>query len=229
MEFFRFPHTPHLAWLASGRPRDDKVLSPPEAANILAGHVVVEEKVDGANVGLSVGPDGEVRAQNRGTYLARESSHHQFKALFRWMNDRRDALADALFPDLILFGEWCWAVHSIRYTRLPDWLLAFDVYDRGEKRFWSATRRDELVRSLGVALVPRVAEGRFSVAELKSMLGESRISDGPAEGLYLRRDEGDFLSARAKLVRPEFVQAIGDHWSRRSLEKNQLAPGTGGR
>jgi hypothetical protein len=31
------------------------------------------------------------------------------------------------------------------------------------------------------------------------------------------------LLERAKLVRAEFVQAIGEHWSKRQLEANQLA------
>ena len=60
-DFFRFPHTPHLAWLGEGTPRDDKVLSSHEAAALLAGEVVVEEKLDGANVGLSLDPDGGLR------------------------------------------------------------------------------------------------------------------------------------------------------------------------
>ena len=64
--FFRFPHTPHLAWLGEGVPRDDKVLSPPEVAVLLGADVVVEEKLDGANLGISLSPEGEVRAQNRG-------------------------------------------------------------------------------------------------------------------------------------------------------------------
>jgi hypothetical protein len=46
------------------------------------------------------------------------------------------------------------------------------------------------------------------------------------EGLYLRRDQGGFLEARAKLVRPEFVQAIEEHWSSRTLERNGLASGS---
>ena len=35
-DFFRFPHTPHLAWLGEGSPRDDKVLSPNEVTGLLA-------------------------------------------------------------------------------------------------------------------------------------------------------------------------------------------------
>ena len=67
--FFRFPHTPHLAWLGAGTPRDDKVLAADEAAALLAGEVVVEEKLDGANLGISLAEDGALRLQNRGQYL----------------------------------------------------------------------------------------------------------------------------------------------------------------
>jgi len=34
--FFRFPHTPHVAWLGQGQPRGDKVLSTAEAQSLLA-------------------------------------------------------------------------------------------------------------------------------------------------------------------------------------------------
>ena len=225
MDFFRFPHTPHLAWLASGAPRDDKVLSSQEASAMLAQEVVIEEKVDGANIGLSVDEQGNLQAQNRGSYLAREASHPQFKPLFHWLEVRRDSLVDTLFPDLILFGEWCYAVHSVRYTKLPDWFLAFDVYDRTRAEFWSAARRDELVNRLGIDLVPRLAKGCFDVRGVQRLLGQSQLGDGPAEGLYVRRDDGDRLLARAKLVRPEFVQSIEEHWSRLAPRANLLAGG----
>lgn len=226
MDFFRFPHTPHLAWLAPGAPRGDKVLSPQEARDLLAQEVVVEEKVDGANIGLSVDDQGNLQAQNRGSYLTREASHPQFKPLFRWLEARRDSLVDALFPDLMLFGEWCYAVHSVRYTKLPDWLLAFDVYDRRRAEFWSTDRRNELVVHLGLDLVPRLARGRFGVGEVQRLLGQSQLGDEPAEGLYVRRDGGDWLRARAKLVRPEFVQSIEEHWSRLAPRANLLAGGS---
>ena len=69
-DFFRFPHTPHLAWLGAGEPRDDKVLTPVEAGALLSDVVSVEEKLDGANLGFSLGSDGQLRAQNRGQYLS---------------------------------------------------------------------------------------------------------------------------------------------------------------
>jgi hypothetical protein len=221
-DFFRFPHTPHLAWLGEGQPRDDKVLAPQDARALLAHEVVVEEKVDGANLGFSVDEHGVLRAQNRGTYLSLEGGHGQWKPLKRWVQPRVDALAEALFPDLMLFGEWCYALHSVPYTRLPDWFLTFDVYDRGAGEFWSVSRRDSLAAKLGLAVVPRLAAGRFDLPQLEALLGSSRLTGGPAEGLYVRRDAGERLIARAKLVRREFVQAIDEHWSKKALVPNVL-------
>ena len=128
-DFFRFPHTPHLAWLGEGSPRDDKMLAPNEVTGLLAGDVVVEEKLDGANVGFSLALDGHLRAQNRGQYLA-EPHAGQFARLPAWLSQHGDALRSALTPNLILFGEWCAARHSLDYVTLPDWFLLFDVYDR---------------------------------------------------------------------------------------------------
>lgn len=222
-DFFRFPHTPHLAWLGEEQPREDKLLAPAEAEAMLARVVAVEEKVDGANVGISIDEHGALRAQNRGSHLTRDASHPQFKPLFRWLDERRAALEDALFPDLMLFGEWCYAVHSIVYDRLPDWFLVFDVYDRAANHFWGTQRRDELVRKLGLSRVPALGHGRFDLPSLVAMLGKSRVGSSPAEGLYVRAEEGGRLLARAKLVRPEFTQAIDGHWSKGALRMNALA------
>ncbi|MEW6519193.1 MAG: RNA ligase family protein [Thermodesulfobacteriota bacterium] len=221
--FFRFPHTPHLIWLGKGTPRDDKVLSPAEAADFLSAEVVVEEKLDGANMGISVSPEGEVRVQNRGQYLA---AHHagQFKKLDAWLARREESLFDALGESLILFGEWCAARHSLDYNRLPDWFLVFDVYDRKSRRFWSTARRDMLAKHLGLPVVPVLLRGTLSLAAMKEFLlkKSSAFRPGVLEGIIVRRETGDWLDARAKLVRPDFTQAIGEHWQRRAIEWNRL-------
>jgi hypothetical protein len=227
MSFYRFPHTPHLAWLGAGSPRDDKVLAPAEVAAFLAHSLVVEEKVDGANLGFSVSEEGELRAQNRGSYLAKESAHPQFKPLWPWLARHHDALIDALWPDLMLFGEWCCAMHSIRYRRLPDWFLGFDVYDRKSDAFLDSERRDALLGGLGLSCVPRLGNGRFDVRQLTSKLGQSTLTDGPMEGLIVRQELGGRTVARAKLVNAAFTQAIDTHWSKGALVRNDLAP-TGG-
>lgn len=129
----------------------------------------------------------------------------------------------------MLFGEWCYALHSVRYTRLPDWFLAFDVYDQQLGKFWSADRRTELAKRLDIRTVPELGRGHYTIARLKALLGKSQVTEGAPEGLYVRREASDVLTARAKLVRAEFAQAIDEHWSRRRLKENQLAPNVVGR
>lgn len=222
-DFFRFPHTPHLAWLGPGQPRDDKLLDPAQVDDLLSTEVVVEEKLDGANLGFSVSEDGELCAQNRGSWLTAETSHPQFKPLWSWLAPRKHALIDALWPNLLLFGEWCYALHSVPYDQLPDWFVAFDVYDHSEGRFWSTERRDTLLKTLGLNAAPRLAAGRHTVASLVALLERSHVGSAPMEGLVVRRNERLVTVARAKLVRAEFTQAIDTHWSRGKLTPNQLA------
>ncbi len=50
--FFRFPHTPHIAWLGNDVPRDDKVLAPDDVRSLLSDTFVVVEKLDGSNLGI---------------------------------------------------------------------------------------------------------------------------------------------------------------------------------
>jgi ATP-dependent RNA circularization protein (DNA/RNA ligase family) len=222
-DFFRFPHTPHIAWLSTGTPRDDKVLSIIEAQQLLAQDVIVEEKLDGANLGFSVSANGELLAQNRGQYLTKPYVG-QFEKLENWLKPRADSLFDALGENLMLFGEWCAAQHSLDYQTLPDWFLVFDVYDKQQQQFWSVTRRNQLATQLDLAVVPEVFRGRITLAQLKERIEQkqSLYRDGHLEGLVIRQDSQLWCEKRAKLVRADFTQAITDHWRKKRLQWNQI-------
>lgn len=225
-DFFRFPHIPHLAWLGEGQPRDDKVLPPAEVAVFLASSVVVEEKIDGANIGFSVGQNGDLRVQNRGSYLDLAHVHPQFRPLRTWLQVRETSLVEALGQDLMLFGEWCHAVHSVTYNRLPDWFLGFDVYDRSVEQFWDTTHRDELLAALHLHPVPQIERGQFSIDEIQQCLSnKSRVGNQFVEGVVIRSESGGFTTVRAKLVRAKFTQAIDEHWSKKPLRRNELVGG----
>lgn len=220
-DFFKFPSTPHLATLAGVDIRGDKVLSESECDEFLQHDLVVEEKVDGANLGISFDSEGNIRAQNRGGYLHFPSSG-QWKKLGEWLDLRIDVLFENLSGRYILFGEWCYAQHSIIYDRLPDWFLGFDIYDKRSGRFLSSGRRDDFLKKMHIAQVPLIAHGRFVYPELKNLLSQSKLADQPAEGLYLRFDQDDWLGQRAKLVRSAFIQSVEQHWSRSAIKSNRL-------
>ena len=220
-DFLKFPSTPHIALLGQVTVRDDKVMSESERDEFLEHNLIIEEKVDGANLGISFDSDGNIRAQNRGDHLGLPGSG-QWKSLAGWLSPRADIFFDNLTDRYILFGEWCYARHSIVYDRLPDWFLGFDIYDKRVGLFMAVSRRDELFQDIQVEHVPFLARGHLTLLEIKQLLAQSKLGNQPAEGIYIRRDRGDWLVKRAKLVRPSFMQEVEQHWSRAGIRKNQL-------
>lgn len=222
-DFFRFPQTPHIAWLGKGSPRDDKVLSPPEVEALLAGEVLVEEKIDGANLGISWGANQQLQAQNRGQYLS-PPFDGQFSRLTAWFGEHESKLREHLAEGLILFGEWCAAKHSLEYPNLPDWFVVFDVYDRAAQKFYCSARRDDLAAAAGLSTVPAIYRGNTTLKELRLLLqtSPSLYRDGPPEGIVIRRQSAEWCEARAKLVRAEFTQSIAEHWRSRAMQWNRV-------
>ncbi len=224
-DFFKFPSTPHLATMPGVNIRGDKVLTESERDEFLTHEVTIEEKVDGANLGLSFDADGNIRAQNRGAYLHLPGSG-QWKKLGEWLAFHTDVLSEHLSDRYILFGEWCYAQHSVFYDRLPDWFLAFDIFDREACRFLATARRDRLLDEMQIIKIPCIARGRFNYPEIRGLLSQSKLTNQPAEGIYLRIDHGHWLEHRAKLVRPTFIQAVEQHWSSSAIKPNRLKTGT---
>lgn len=219
--FFKFPSTPHLTVLGTGSVRDDKVFSQQERDAFLKHEVIVEEKIDGANLGISFDGSGAVHVQNRGDFLSKPYPG-QWKKLESWLESNLNFLFDVLHDQYILFGEWCFARHSVEYDDLPSWFLGFDIYDRASGHFLSCAMRNHLLMQMRICRTPLLGRGRFTFQDLQLFFKPSCFGKKPSEGIYLRHDQDEWLAARAKLVRPEFVQAIDVHWSRAGITPNKL-------
>lgn len=220
MDFIKFPRTPHLFVVPGVSVRDDKVMTPAEAEEFLSSTVIVEEKVDGANIGISFSFSGELQFQNRGNYVTHDT-HPQFKLLTDWGYKRYELLKSALGNQYILFGEWCYLAHSIRYTKLPDWFIGFDVYEISTGRFLSAERRNVVLQTCNISIIPSIFNGQADKASLLKLLDTpSLLSDESIEGVYLRSEAGGYLRSRAKIVRAGFIQTIDTHWMHKKIVHN---------
>ncbi|MDP3278484.1 MAG: RNA ligase family protein [Deltaproteobacteria bacterium] len=217
----KFPRTPHLH--GSGATRDDRVLSQRDTLALLSQPLLIEEKIDGSNVGISFDEDGALRLQNRGHFLSM-GEHEQYGPLWPFVYERREVLFELLGPDRVLFGEWCFARHSCAYDALPAYLLVFDLYDKRDKSFADRATVDRVCAQADCATVPILGRGVVlrTLDALERMVGRSRFGPERAEGAYLRLESDGQVKTRCKWVRPDFTAGITEHWKRRSLEKNQL-------
>ena len=227
--FFKFPRTRHVVNTGgSAVSRDDIVMTLAEAEQFFkCGHIVaVEEKVDGANLGISIDAMWQVVCQNRSHFVT-AATHSQFRSLDGWIDQQRWGLSQLLAPDReILFGEWCYARHSIAYSKLPAYFIAFDIFDRNRGAFLSRAERDARLAPYDIPVVPLIAERTFaSMDDLLALLStRSAFCDGEVEGVYLRIDDPrtGLNVARGKIVRPDFIQGITEHWQSKKLERNGL-------
>ena len=170
-DFFKFPRTRHLFDAGgSAISRDDLLMDAEEEKYFYASTcrsrpqvtVAIEEKVDGANLGFSIGDDMVLRVQNRSHYV-NSKTHKQFSSLDGWIAEHSAALYDILEPGKhILFGEWLYAKHSIHYTKLPGYFMAFDIYDKEACTFYSWRERNRVLKDTGIPIVRQIAEKTLS-------------------------------------------------------------------
>ena len=111
--------SPHAHIAGSGIQSGDVDLAVVPYSALAGRHLVVEEKMDGANCAIRFAPDGALLLQSRGHYLAGGPRERQFDLLKAWAGRRAPALWDVLGDRYVLYGEWVYARHTIYYTALP--------------------------------------------------------------------------------------------------------------
>lgn len=233
----KYPRTPHLEG-SRPQPGDDDLASV-HFEEIAGQNLVVGEKLDGANTGISFSPAGELLLQSRGHFLTGGPRERQFDLLKTWASAHRKSLWTSLGHRYVMYGEWLYAKHTLFYDALPHYFIEFDVLDTSEGMFLSTDRRRELLRNLPVASAPILRRGRVSRSdELRALVGPSRFrtarnqvvlaelcrakglgsarvaqetdSTNHLEGLYIKVEEGGQVVARCKFVRPDFLSAVRD-------------------
>jgi hypothetical protein len=217
-------------------------------------HLVIEEKVDGANAAISFGSHGELHLQSRGHFLVGGARERHFALFKTWAHRHRAALFEQLRDRFVLYGEWLFAKHTVFYDALPHYFLEFDVLERETGDFLSTPRRRVLLRETPVRSVPVLAEGElgdpdarvrpslFKSERWRDALRESARAEGLhvdrvvmqtdpsdlAEGLYIKAEDDDRVLGRYKYVRASFLTSVldsGSHWLARPIVPNRLAPG----
>lgn len=195
-------------------------LSDKETKELLAGEVVVEEKMDGANVGIIRHKRG-FHLQKRGSLMA-TGEHEQFGFFYNWAYRQNYEKIMEIPMHHIIYGELLYAVHSLYYDQLPDYFLAFDVWTG--QRWMGYDERNELCQKLGFHQVPFIARDSFGVSDLHMLISDKSAYGEKSEGIVVKRyRKNDYL--RGKIVKAEFIKHLeeDDHWMNKIVKRNKLA------
>jgi len=229
----KYPRTQHLAG-SRLQPGDEDLDAVPMSA-LKGRHVVIEEKMDGANSGMSFSADGEFLLQSRGHYLLGGPRERQFNLFKQWANAISDRLFDVIGDRHIVYGEWLYAKHTVYYDALPHFWMEFDILDTSTGEFLDTPRRGEMLRGLPIVPVKVLYSGEWpGEAAVRAMVTKSHFitpaamntltsvtaelgwevettlrqtdPSGLMEGLYVKVEEDGVVKERYKFVRRDFVQ-----------------------
>lgn len=234
---FRYPRTHHLE--GSRLQPGDQDLEQVPLAELRGTYCVIEEKLDGANAGMTLDDTGRVRLQSRGHVLVGGPREKHWDLFKQWARTHEAALARRL-AGLTLYGEWLYAKHTIFYDELPHYFLEFDIRD-ASGAFWSTARRAEYLAGSPVVSVPILWQGRvedparlpglvghalYKSARWRDRLREAALAarvdpdraaaetdpSDQAEGLYVKVEDPErgTVVARYKWVRASFLTAVVD-------------------
>ena len=236
----KYPRTPHIQG-SRLQPGDEDLRQRP-FSDIAGRHVVLEEKIDGANSAASFTDEGELRLQSRGHFLTGGYRERHYNLMKQWGVVHKDRLYEVLGQRYIMYGEWMYAKHTIYYDALPHYFMEFDVLDRENGRFLDTSSRHELLKDLPICHVPVLASGIFnSMDEVLKYLGDSlyitdahiehlredadklgldadrvcRETDASRlmEGIYIKVEENGEVVDRMKYVRASFLQTVEESQS----------------
>lgn len=212
----KYNRTPHFPW-SLGCTNDDKISD--DLSLLINNEIVITEKMDGSNASLEL--DG---------CFARTHSGPPSHASFDGLKALHASVKYKIPEGIQLFGEWCYALHSISYASLPHYFLMFNVRDLKTNSWLSWEEVEMWAEEIGVPTVPVLFTGSvISIENLKNLsdnfMNEPSLCNGLREGIVVRvRSEFSdkmFSKSIAKNVRKDHVQTT-EHWKDQEIIKNKL-------
>jgi hypothetical protein len=163
--------------------------------------IIVQEKLDGSNVGVAR-VNGQILALSRAGYLASTSPYEQHHHFSFFVEANTQRFLDLLEDGERVVGEWLLVAHGTRYLLQHEPFVAFDIMREAKRAPWSEVAE----RTKGKFVTPFVAHigGALSIPEAMERLGEFGRHGAldPIEGAMWRVERKGAVDFLAKYVKP---------------------------
>jgi atypical dual specificity phosphatase len=175
----------------------------------------VQEKVDGANMGISwnimSGDAPILRNRNhilRKGFHAKTPAKRQFLSAWNYVHEHKKDIkhiTEIYGSELTIYGEWLYAQHSLHYDKLPDIFLAYDIYSAKDYNFLSPTLVEKLLFKTSIKYIKPELITFNSIEEIEKLgEAESAYRTGIREGIVLKTEKGDYVDKIFKFVNSHF-------------------------
>lgn len=175
----------------------------------------IQEKIDGANMGISWLNDGPV-IRNRENVLRKGYSRiktpakRQFTTAWNWIHEHEEdiKIVEEIWQSPItIFGDWMFAQHSLEYDKLPDWFIAYDIWSVEDNKFLSPDIVDKLLSQTKIEYIKPIQLNLETIEDIIQL--SERNSDfrsGICEGIVIKTNKKEFLDKTWKVVNKHFTR-----------------------
>lgn len=223
-----YPSMLHLPWKPNAK--GDRVAGWDVGHLVLGTHnVTVQEKLDGANCGMAFF-DGHPVVRSRSKILRKgqelkRPSTKQFASAWNWMHENTEKFRrlDEMLGPVSVYGEWLVQQHGMEYDRLPDWFVAYEVYNYDQSFSLDPLSASFYLTEAGFETIP--FESPIPIAGwdmLEEMASRpSAFGTGLREGVVVKVSDGRRITDRFKMVRQGFEQGclLGDEIKKNALTR----------
>lgn len=198
IEGFLYRVTPHLK--GSKGTFDDTFMNDRDTDIILKNDVLVQEKIDGVNIGLLFDDCQELIFIQKDKIISPHSK--LITVISDWCNENYDKLFDTIRNEYVLFGE----LILNENTSINSWVI-MDAIEKRTSRFVSYERLLNLIIPLDLNHIKILYKGKLNSIEFVSgLIKKSAYSNGKMEGVCIRIEEGEYTKEKYKFVREDFIK-----------------------
>ena len=206
-----YPRIPHFSKAISNMTHDD-ILTESNIQFPLTGWV--QEKVDGANMGVSWISGPLIRNRNnilkKGYIDTDTPAKLQFRPAWNWIHEHGQDIRNIskeLMSPVTIYGEWMLAKHSLEYDKLTDWFLAYDIYLSEERRFLSPDIFEELMSKTNIKYIkPKKIIFNNLDEVVRYSEKNSDFRNGKQEGIVIKISDGSSVIDSYKVVNRHFIR-----------------------
>lgn len=174
-----------------------------------------QEKVDGSNMGISWLDDAPVLRNrehilNKGYTKIKTPAKKQFTSAWNWVHAHKEDIefiSEMCYSPITIYGEWCFAQHSLYYDKLPDLFLAYDIWSVEDNAYLSPELVDGLLSQTNIKYIKPHQITLNSIEDLiKLSEKESDYRTGIREGVVLKHSDGRLCTNMYKVVNRHFIR-----------------------
>lgn len=220
-EMMKYPRPLRIPHPEVSARADKRYLSGEEVRRLLNGPVLIEEKLDGSQLGIAwVHGKPELFTKNRHLWV--EDKSPAFRGAWNWAWEHCKEIA-RIPKGLRAVGEWLKIRHHVPYDELPDWWVPYDIIDAHTGTVLPMLARDRIftIMSLRRGHIDLWRSGPISFDRLLPIAtAPSCFGKCPMEGIVVKAQDG---SLRGKLVVQEFMDDLDNegHWMKRVCVMNR--------